>query len=182
MGYCSDGWWLNQQFCCWEIEGEETDACDSWHPWSTVTVARWLIYVLFAVRVAIRLPSRLRIHEIDYVFFHCCSLGPIFGQIRSRFWYLGDQVHLGWIRYARIPRFRNILYKERYLGGLHHCCRLSVDHNQPLVIASGLSVGKEGPSVHVACCIGSLVAGMFPKFIKSQGMLATIPNTESQRK
>ncbi|KAJ8077954.1 glycerol ethanol, ferric requiring protein [Marasmius tenuissimus] len=48
MGYCSDGWWLNQQFCCWEIEGEETDACASWRPWSTVTLARYMIYVLFA--------------------------------------------------------------------------------------------------------------------------------------
>src|ERR1700733_4608011 len=38
MGYCSDGWWLNQQFCCWEIENDETDVCASWHPWSDVTV------------------------------------------------------------------------------------------------------------------------------------------------
>lgn len=51
IGYCSDGWWLNQQFCCWEIEGEEVDGCDSWRPWSTVTPARWVIFVMFAVRV-----------------------------------------------------------------------------------------------------------------------------------
>lgn len=46
-----------------------------------------------------------------------------------------------------------------------------VDRYQPLVIASGLSVGKEGPSVHVACCIGFLVSGFFQKFNKSQGPL-----------
>ena len=40
--------------------------------------------------------------------------------------------------------------------------------SQPLIIASGLSVGKEGPSVHVACCIGYLVAGLFPGFSRSQ--------------
>ena len=50
MGYCFDGWWLNQQFCCWEIEGEEVDGCDSWHSWSHVTLARWIIFVTFAVR------------------------------------------------------------------------------------------------------------------------------------
>lgn len=46
MGYCSDGWWLNQQFCCWEIDGE---GCAAWRPWSTVGAARWIIYVIFAV-------------------------------------------------------------------------------------------------------------------------------------
>ena len=36
------------------------------------------------------------------------------------------------------------------------------------MIASGLSVGKEGPSVHVACTIGNLVAGRFSRFSRSQ--------------
>ena len=49
MGYCYDGWWLNQQFCCWEID-TEGDACESWHEWSNFTAVRWLIYVIFAVR------------------------------------------------------------------------------------------------------------------------------------
>ncbi|ANB10926.1 Gef1p [Sugiyamaella lignohabitans] len=34
----------------------------------------------------------------------------------------------------------------------------------PLTIASGLSVGKEGPSVHYAVCVGNTVAGLFPKY------------------
>ncbi|TIA90569.1 hypothetical protein E3P99_01506 [Wallemia hederae] len=38
----------------------------------------------------------------------------------------------------------------------------------PFAIASGLSIGKEGPSVHVACCIGELVASLFPYFHKSK--------------
>jgi hypothetical protein len=52
-GYCYDGWWLNQQFCCWEIEYEDESACESWHSWSDVTPAQWIIYVMFAVRVKV---------------------------------------------------------------------------------------------------------------------------------
>lgn len=50
MGYCYDGWWLNQQFCCWEIEYDDDSACESWHPWSTAVPGQWLVYVLCAVR------------------------------------------------------------------------------------------------------------------------------------
>jgi chloride channel 3/4/5 len=32
----------------------------------------------------------------------------------------------------------------------------------PLAIASGLSVGKEGPSVHVAVCAGHTISRLFP--------------------
>jgi hypothetical protein len=48
-GYCYDGWWLNQQFCCWEIEYEDENGCDSWHPWSTAWPAQYLVYIVFAV-------------------------------------------------------------------------------------------------------------------------------------
>lgn len=51
MGYCADGWWLNQQFCCWEVESDD-EFCPSWHPWSAVAPARWLMYVIFAVSLA----------------------------------------------------------------------------------------------------------------------------------
>ena len=48
MGCCYDGWWLNRQFCCWEIENDEA-GCESWHRWSTVLPVRWTVYVIFAV-------------------------------------------------------------------------------------------------------------------------------------
>ena len=41
----------------------------------------------------------------------------------------------------------------------------------PLAIASGLSVGKEGPAVHVACCMGNVVAGVLRSLVPSQGAL-----------
>ncbi|KAG7749849.1 hypothetical protein KL911_005056 [Ogataea haglerorum] len=37
----------------------------------------------------------------------------------------------------------------------------------PLVIASGLSVGKEGPSVHYAACVGNVIPKLFKRFSRS---------------
>ncbi|EXJ84306.1 chloride channel, other eukaryote [Capronia epimyces CBS 606.96] len=37
----------------------------------------------------------------------------------------------------------------------------------PLAIASGLSVGKEGPSVHYAVCVGNVVSRFFAKYRRS---------------
>ena len=37
----------------------------------------------------------------------------------------------------------------------------------PLAIASGLSVGKEGPSVHYAVCVGSVISQLFEKYRQS---------------
>lgn len=34
----------------------------------------------------------------------------------------------------------------------------------PLSIASGLSVGKEGPSVHYAVCVGNVISRYFDKY------------------
>lgn len=49
----------------------------------------------------------------------------------------------------------------------------------PLAIASGLSIGKEGPAVHVACCIGNVVAGFFKSFDRSQARMRELLTASS---
>ena len=39
----------------------------------------------------------------------------------------------------------------------------------PLAIASGLSVGKEGPSVHYAVCTGNVISRLFNKYRRNAG-------------
>ncbi|KIY48041.1 voltage-gated chloride channel [Fistulina hepatica ATCC 64428] len=151
MGYCSDGWWLNQQFCCWEIEAdsEETDhACDSWRPWSTVLIARWLVYVLFAISFAFTASHLVR-SLAKY------AAGSGISEIKC---ILAGFVMQGYLGFATLA------VKSITL---------------PLVIASGLSVGKEGPSVHVACCVGWLVAGLFERFRRSHGKMREIVTAAS---
>ncbi|KAH8993320.1 voltage-gated chloride channel [Lactarius hatsudake] len=139
MGYCSDGWWLNQQFCCWELEVDEDSACDAWHLWSTVTVARWFIYVLFAT-------------TFSFVASHL---------VRSLAKYAAG---------SGISEIKCILSGFVMQGFLGFWTFLIKSLTLPLVIASGLSVGKEGPSVHVACTIGNLVASQFGRFSRSQSV------------
>ncbi|CAH7688589.1 chloride channel [Phakopsora pachyrhizi] len=38
-----------------------------------------------------------------------------------------------------------------------------------LVVSSGLSLGKEGPFVHIGSCMGNLFVRMFPKFNRNEG-------------
>ncbi|KAG9101548.1 glycerol ethanol, ferric requiring protein [Ceratobasidium sp. 370] len=143
MGYCVDGWWLNQQFCCWEIDGEEEGACASWRTWSAYAPGRYLIYVLLAM-----LFSLISAHLVDS--FAKYAAGSGISEIKC---ILAGFVMKGYLGLS------TLVIKSLTL---------------PLVIASGLAVGKEGPSVHVACCIGNVVARMFSRFSRSQGKMRDI--------
>ena len=37
-----------------------------------------------------------------------------------------------------------------------------------LAVAAGLSLGKEGPLVHIACCCGNVFAKLFPKYRQNE--------------
>lgn len=143
MGYCIDGWWLNQQFCCWEIDGEEEGACASWRPWSAYWPGRYLVYVLLAM-----LFSLVSAHLVDS--FAKYAAGSGISEIKCIIAGFVMQGYLG---------LSTLIIKSLTL---------------PLVIASGLAVGKEGPSVHVACCVGNVVARLFSRFSRSQGKMREI--------
>lgn len=40
-----------------------------------------------------------------------------------------------------------------------------------LSVASGLSLGKEGPFVHIASCIGNIVSRFYSKYENNEGLL-----------
>jgi len=120
MGYCYDGWWLNQQFCCWEIDTED-DACDSWHDWSDYVIARWVIYVVFAVRfvsstnIDLGQLTLLRAVGNVCVYRRPTRSGP--SKIRRRFWDIRDQVYFGWVHNERVSRALDVRDKKPDFGG-----------------------------------------------------------------
>lgn len=51
-----------------------------------------------------------------------------------------------------------------------------------LAVASGLSLGKEGPLVHVACCCGNIFSYLFPKYSKNEAKKREVREKKSNRK
>lgn len=48
-----------------------------------------------------------------------------------------------------------------------------------LSVASGLSLGKEGPFVHIACCIGNIVSRYVAKYENNEGVFISLFTTLS---
>ncbi|KAG8926196.1 glycerol ethanol, ferric requiring protein [Tulasnella sp. 418] len=140
MGYCTDGWWLNKDFCCWEIETDGDGACAAWRPWTAYSAGQWFIYVIFAT-------------TFSWVAAHL---------VRSFAKYAAG---------SGISEIKCILAGFVMKGYLGLWTLVIKSLTLPFVIASGLSVGKEGPSVHVACCIGNVVARLFKRFSRSEGKM-----------
>ncbi|KIJ49687.1 hypothetical protein M422DRAFT_777607 [Sphaerobolus stellatus SS14] len=135
-GYCRDAWWLNRQFCCWEVDSAD-GGCESWRSWGYYTPEKWIIYVLFSSMFALVSASLVKT-------FALYAAGSGISEIKC--------IIAGFVM-------------KGYLGGWTLFIK---SLTLPMVIASGLSVGKEGPSVHVACCIGNIVARMFSNYSRSQ--------------
>ncbi|RUP51346.1 chloride channel [Jimgerdemannia flammicorona] len=48
-----------------------------------------------------------------------------------------------------------------------------------LAVASNLSIGKEGPSVHMGCCVGNVVSRYFPKYQRNKAKMREILSASS---
>ncbi|KAI9019798.1 chloride channel [Hyaloraphidium curvatum] len=143
-GFCTEGFYLNRHFCCWHSTPEEV--CRDWRPWGEAfgavssTAVWWADYFM-------------------YVLFAC-----LFAVVAA----LLVKVYAPYAAGSGIAEVKTILSGfviRKFLGGwtlLIKCIGLA------LSTASGLSLGKEGPLVHVGCCIGNIIARMFPKYNRNE--------------
>lgn len=168
MGFCRQGWWLNQKFCCWEIEagvrgagqaqlggasgvlgaGTTEEGCDDWVPWTHFTLFRWVAYLLASIGLAYAAAKMVRA-------FAPLAAGSGISEIK-----------------CIISGFDAPGYLSLETLGIKSIAL-------PLAIASGLSVGKEGPSVHVAACIGNVVASCFERFSRSRAKMREVVTAAS---
>ncbi|KAJ2843228.1 hypothetical protein J3B02_005329, partial [Coemansia erecta] len=136
-GHCRTGFYLNRRFCCWNAD----DVCLDWVTWSEHLHVRW-VWVEWL---------------LQYIVFMFDAI--LFAGIST---YLVTEYapYAAGQGIAEIKTIMSGFMMRKYLGlrTLGIKCIGVV-----LSVASGLSLGKEGTMVHIACCCCNVFARMFRK-------------------
>ncbi|PIK48248.1 putative H(+)/Cl(-) exchange transporter 3 [Apostichopus japonicus] len=145
LGICANAFWLNQEECCWfqnnTAFGEE--GCSEWYTWSeifrdkSINAGSYIINYICFVLLSVSM----------------ASLAVLF--VRAFAPYASG---------SGIPEIKTILSGFIIRGYFGVWTLITKSVTMVLAVAAGLSLGKEGPLVHVACCCGNLFAYLFPKY------------------
>ncbi|ORE11226.1 hypothetical protein BCV72DRAFT_220089 [Rhizopus microsporus var. microsporus] len=154
IGYCSTAWWLNQKFCCWQME-EPDGGCADWTDWSEfvnlgpdVYIVKWLFYILWATTFATLCAYLVK------------TLAP-------------------YAAGSGISEIKCIIAGFVMKGFLGGWTLVMKSVGLTMSVASNLSIGKEGPSVHMACCVGNVISRCFKKFRTSKAEMREILTASS---
>jgi len=151
-GICHPNFWLNRESCCWAsnlsvVESYEVN-CPAWQPWPQV----W----------GYSGSSDGANYTLSYLMY--VLIGVLFGVTSA----LMVRVLAPYACGSGIPEIKTILSGFIIRGYLGKWTLVIKSISLMLAVASGLSLGKEGPLVHVACCIGNIFSYMFPKYGKNE--------------
>ncbi|KIW00649.1 hypothetical protein, variant [Verruconis gallopava] len=188
LGYCSYSWSSNRKRCC-----QGATRCEEWKSWSSIVLpdhgldsdlVEYVFFVSFAVLFALAscvltmmtktvVPSNIQISTLDE------NLGADDMRIQNndeaskrdkspQTRYKEAQDRPAMVFYsaagsgvAEIKVIISGFVLHGYLG-----LKTLVIKSLALVlsIAAGLSIGKEGPYVHIATCLGNIICRFFPKY------------------
>ncbi|KAH0589057.1 hypothetical protein H2248_004829 [Termitomyces sp. 'cryptogamus'] len=181
-GYCHGAWWKAKRFCCPALNdlvaglGEET--CQSWRSWAEVVspetsdfssgIVQYTVFASIALSLAL-ISTLLTICLTDSTTFvtrkESGVLSPDFPgtaasnkdlEVKRRVMYYAAG--------SGIPEIKTILSGFVIHGYLGARVLFTKSVGLALSVASGLSLGKEGPFVHIASCIGNIVSRFFSKY------------------
>ena len=124
------------------------EGCEEWHHWSSFWLVNYCLYIIFSVCSNLAILDFLLINQGIFAFavaflvksFAPYAAGSGISEIKC--------IIAGFVMKGFLG-FRTLIIKSIGL---------------PLSIASGLSVGKEGPSVHYAVCTGNIISRLFNKY------------------
>ncbi|KAK9746528.1 CBS domain [Popillia japonica] len=180
FGICPQAFWLNKEQCCWSSEettfdtgkqafwlnkeqcckfgdkeqccwsSEETTFdtgnCSQWRTWSEV---------LGQSRTG------AGAYVISYLFYIMCAL--LFAALSASLVRMFAPYACG----SGIPEIKTILSGFIIRGYLGKWTLIIKSVGLILSVSAGLSLGKEGPMVHIACCIGN-ISYLFPKYGRNE--------------
>ncbi|KAK7077920.1 hypothetical protein SK128_004259, partial [Halocaridina rubra] len=134
FGICPDEFWFNKEQCCWSSEEAyyDGDNCSNWYSWPE----------LFG-----HTSGGAGAYIISYIFYILWSL--LFASLAASLVKMFAPYACG----SGIPEIKTILSGFIIRGYLGKWTLLIKSLGMILAVSAGLSLGKEGPLVHVACCI-----------------------------
>ncbi|KAF8785364.1 H(+)/Cl(-) exchange transporter 3 like protein [Argiope bruennichi] len=145
-GICPQAFWLNREQCCWSSNDTFYEVHTAWRNWVYFIPARnsWNrtgMKVIMYVLWSLLFASLAVLLVKTFAPYACGSGIPEIKTILSGFIIRG--------------------YLGKWTLTIKSVCMM-------LAVAAGLSLGKEGPLVHVACCIGNIFSYLFPKYGKNE--------------
>ncbi|XP_071445832.1 H(+)/Cl(-) exchange transporter 5 isoform X3 [Hetaerina americana] len=148
-GICPQAFWLNQEQCCWSSNETtfEIGNCSQWLTWPEV----------FSQAKEGAGP-----YIISYIFYVAWAL--LFASMAASLVRMFAPYACG----SGIPEIKTILSGFIIRGYLGKWTLVIKSVGIMLAVSAGLNLGKEGPMVHIACCIGNILSYLFPKYGKNE--------------
>lgn len=147
-GICSEAFWFDREQCCWSSNQTTLiDNCSQWLSWSRLLGASddsaggYILAYLFYVLWAV-------------------SFGALAAVLVRMF--------APYASGGGIPEIKTILSGFIIRGFLGKWTLLIKSIGIMLAVAAGLSLGKEGPMVHIAICLGNIFSYLFPKYGRNE--------------
>lgn len=149
-GLCPQAFWLNQEQCCWssnETSFDDKGNCSQWLTWSEILAET---------------KSGAGAYLISYIFFILWAL--LFALLAAALVRMFAPYACG----SGVPEIKTILSGFIIRGYLGKWTLIIKSVGIMLSVSAGLSLGKEGPMVHIACCIGNILSYLFPKYGRNE--------------
>ncbi|KAJ7072261.1 chloride channel [Mycena amicta] len=151
-GYCTVGWWKSRHFCCPDLL---LDECSAWRTWSQLCLATLSCVLTLYLTNSTTFVTRKESGVLAPGFADVPELPGREKPNRKVMYYAAG---------SGIPEIKTILSGfviHGYLGGR---TLFTKSVGLALSVASGLSLGKEGPFVHIASCIGNICSRFTTKY------------------
>eukprot|EP00118_Oscarella_pearsei_P020540 m.223290 g.223290 ORF g.223290 m.223290 type:complete len:844 (+) comp39981_c1_seq22:40-2571(+) len=148
IGICWSEFWLNKAGCCF-LSNETTYSvhhCKEWKTWDEVFGAS----------------SGGAAYATNYFFYLIIAVA--FATLSV----VLVQFFAPYASGSGIPEVKTILSGFVIRGYLGAWTLIVKVLTMMTAVAAGLSLGKEGPLVHVACCCGNIFSRLFPKYKKNE--------------